>query len=80
MKNVNPDSALNGSNEIVDKIHDLQKRLQSEHPLMNYGLKPPYAIFLFSNFQQSDQERKAHQARITAMVEQFDIFKAEIRP
>ncbi|WP_374090994.1 hypothetical protein [Methylomicrobium lacus] len=78
LSRTNPEDALNGSEEILDNIYEIHRNLQDREPLMRYGVKPPYGLFLFSNFQQSEKERKEHRARLEQMVERFDIFQSSV--
>lgn len=78
LNRTNPEDALNGSELIVEKIYEIHRNLQDNEPLMRYGTKPPYGLFLFSNFQESENQRKEHQARLEQMVERFEIFQSAV--
>jgi hypothetical protein len=68
------EDAANGSEEIFQRIQEIHQPLQESEPLMRHGVKPPFGLFLYSNFQQTPEERSTHQARLTSMIEEFDIF------
>lgn len=68
------ENATNRPEEITQRIQEIHQRLQESEPLMRHGVKPPFGLFLYSNFQQTPEERSTHQARLTSMIEQFEIF------
>ena len=76
---INPKDATRGSEEIIQKIHDIHRSLQKKEPLMRHGAKPPFGLFLYSNFQQTSGDRTAHQARLTEMIEKFEIFNPNVQ-
>jgi hypothetical protein len=71
---VRMEDAVNGSEEIIQRILEIHQPLMESEPLMRHGVKPPFGLFLYSNFQQTPKERSKHQARLTSMIEQFEIF------
>lgn len=75
----NIENASHRLEEIIQRIHEIHRSIQANEPLMRHGAKPPFGLFLYSNFQQTLGERAVHQARLANMIEQFKIFNPNIQ-
>lgn len=63
-----PASVMNDGGEIQNAIFEIHTDLQRNHAFMNSGLKPVLGFFLTSNFQSTEDERRAYREHLAKLI------------